>query len=181
MNNSFILLVGRSGSGKSTIANYLASDYGMRVIDSYTTRKPRFKDESGHRFVTDEEFDALETLVAFTKFDGAKYGATTQQVEEADLYVIDISGVEYFKEHYTGSKTIKVVYLAAQPSTVFNRMLDRGVSMKDITKRMDNDRVAFAATKVADMEDLYPSISLSAILDKKYITEKMMRFFRKEL
>ena len=41
MNNSIILLVGKSGSGKTTIAKYLKKLYGWQDIDSYTTRPPR--------------------------------------------------------------------------------------------------------------------------------------------
>ena len=92
--NRILLLIGASGSGKSTVARYLCEQYGLRQIDSYTTRPPRYRGESGHIFITDEEFDQLQDFVGYTLYNGHRYGATAQQVEENDIYVIDPAGVE---------------------------------------------------------------------------------------
>ena len=101
MKNKFIvLLMGKSGSGKTTIADVLNKKYGWTSIQSYTTRSPRYPKETGHIFVTDEEFDALGEMVAYTEFAGARYCATTQQVEENQVYVIDPDGYEYFMKAY---------------------------------------------------------------------------------
>jgi len=72
-----VLLAGKSGSGKSTVAEILAKKYGMRCASSYTTRKPRFEGEPGHIFVTDEEFDRIDPgeMVAYTEFAGYRYCA----------------------------------------------------------------------------------------------------------
>ena len=84
-----VLVVGESGSGKSTICNLLTTRYGLKQVESYTTRPMRYEGESGHTFVNDAEFDALDNMCAYTVFDGYKYGATQEQVDNADLYVID--------------------------------------------------------------------------------------------
>lgn len=54
-NIPFIILVGKSGSGKSSIAAALASNYGFKEIKTYTTRPPRFEGEDTHTFV-DKDF-----------------------------------------------------------------------------------------------------------------------------
>ena len=47
MNNKpLILLVGKSGSGKTTIAEYLEKHYGMKMLRSYTTRPMRKPNEN---------------------------------------------------------------------------------------------------------------------------------------
>ena len=43
-----IVLLGASGSGKSTIEHELATHYGFEKIISYTTREPRKNEENGN-------------------------------------------------------------------------------------------------------------------------------------
>ena len=57
-----VLIVGESGSGKSTICDELTKRYGLKQVESYTTRPRRSEDEDGHTFVSDEEFDKLEDI-----------------------------------------------------------------------------------------------------------------------
>ena len=64
------LLVGPSGSGKSSIAEKLQEEYGYKQVYSYTERPPRSSTEKGHVFVTPEEFDELGTLCAYTIYNG---------------------------------------------------------------------------------------------------------------
>ena len=56
MKNIF-LIMGASGSGKTTITEQLEQRYGLTSIQSYTTRAARYVGEKGHIFVSDEEFD----------------------------------------------------------------------------------------------------------------------------
>ena len=55
MNNPLFLFVGKSASGKTTIANRLEEKYNHIQVQSYTTRPPRYEGEVGHIFVTDDE------------------------------------------------------------------------------------------------------------------------------
>lgn len=54
---STIVLIGASGSGKSTIENEL-NNHGFRKIVSYTTREPRDSEKNGkdYWFVTKDTF-----------------------------------------------------------------------------------------------------------------------------
>lgn len=123
--NSIYLIVAPSGAGKTTIVDFLESNYGLKSINSYTTRRPRFDGETGHIFVSDEEFDKLTDMVAYTMFDNNRYCATVEQVEENDLYVIDPKGVEFFKQHYNGNKQVKVIYIESDITTRYERMRQR--------------------------------------------------------
>ena len=63
MGNCIFLIVGCSGSGKTTITERLEQKYGLKSIQAYTTRKPRYDGETGHTCVSDEEFDKLADMV----------------------------------------------------------------------------------------------------------------------
>ena len=49
------LIVGQSGSGKTTIMTTLEEKYELKSIQSYTTRPKRSDGETGHIFISDEE------------------------------------------------------------------------------------------------------------------------------
>lgn len=143
MNNYIFLIVGPSGSGKSTIVEQLMETMNLKQIESYTTRKPRYRHEKGHIFVTDKEFDNLTDLVGYTEFCGHRYAATAAQVEENDIYVIDPAGVAFFKENYHGAKKVKVLGIWATEPARKKRMFLRGDPEDAIVKRLENDRTAF--------------------------------------
>lgn len=145
--NNVVLLVGPSGTGKTTIAQIAEEKFGKRQVVSHTTRPKRLPEEQGHYFVSQEEFDRLrDELVAYTKFCGYEYGASQKVVDESDLYVIDPEGVRYFLSSYTGEKTPVVVLLSADEKTCAERMLGRGDSQQDVDSRLRHDRGAFRDT-----------------------------------
>lgn len=143
MGNTIILLVGPSGSGKTTIANILNEKYGMTSIQSYTTRPERYPGETGHVFLTDDEFDKLENPVAYTEYQGHRYCATAQQVEENDIYIIDPDGVCRFLREYHGSKKPVIVYVSADKKTLMRRMLQRGDGYFASRRRLKKDSAYF--------------------------------------
>lgn len=134
-------LVGESGSGKSTIAEALERS-GFKQVQSYTTRPKRSENEQGHIFVTQEDFDALRgDLVAYTRFGDYEYGATRQQVEECDIYVIDPLGVMYLSE-CIGRENMNVVFVKASYDERRNRLI-KSVGKEQAYERILRDARAF--------------------------------------
>lgn len=145
MKNKFIiLLMGKSGSGKTTIAETLNKKYGWTAIQSYTTRSPRYPGETGHVFVTDEKFDQLTDMVAYTEFAGNRYCATAQQVEENQIYVIDPDGCEYFAQAYKGDKLVIPIGILCEEEKLFDRMIARGDPFANASVRIEHDKKKFA-------------------------------------
>lgn len=136
-------IIGPSGCGKTTLVEALEKKYEFNVIPSYTTRPPRYEGETGHIFVTPEEFKALGEMCAYTKFDGYEYGVTPELLEQNDLYVIEPSGVEFLREKYKGSKGVKVIGITAPTDVLVERMQQRGDSDEKIVKRLVNDAEMF--------------------------------------
>lgn len=139
MDNPIFLLVGKSASGKTTIAEILESQYNLKTVQSYTTRPKRHEDETGHTFISDAEFDLLEDIVAYTEYNNYRYCATTEQIDDADIYVVDVPGVEVLLENYNSNRPIVILYFDANIRTRIDRMLGRHDCDAQIVSRLYTD------------------------------------------
>ena len=130
-NKTLFLVVGASGTGKTTLVSQLEN------LHNLSTRPPRSDSEYGHIFVNDEAFAQLKNIVAYTLYNGYQYGATSEQVDIHDLYVIDPSGVDFFKKAYRGKKQIKVIYIKSPIHTREQRMLERDSNYQSAIEKSD--------------------------------------------
>lgn len=138
MNKPLYLFVGRSASGKTTIANILEEKHGYKQVSSYTTRKPRYDGEIGHIFISEEDFDNLGELAAYTEYNGHRYGTTIEQLKECDIYVIDVPGVETLLKKNI-DRPIIIIYFNTTVHTRILRMVDRHDSDSAIIARLLQD------------------------------------------
>ncbi|MDD4469472.1 MAG: hypothetical protein PHR29_06000, partial [Acholeplasmataceae bacterium] len=97
-----ICIVGESGSGKTTIAEYIEREHGIKMMESYTDRPMRYPGETGHTFVTKEEFDSFshDDMIAYTEFGGHRYCCLKKDVLDFNTYVIDERGLIYLRENF---------------------------------------------------------------------------------
>lgn len=139
MNKPLYLFVGKSASGKTTVANMLEGIGKYKSVQSYTTREPRFDGETGHIFVSNEQFNELKDIVAYNVYNNNQYGATKEQVDNSDIYVIDTPGVEMLLEKYETERKIVVLYFDASIRTRIDRMINRHDCDASIVSRIYND------------------------------------------
>ena len=113
-------IVGRSGSGKSLIANYISKRYGIKQLQSYTTREPRYENEKGHKFISMKEFKSfkLNDLIAYTEYGGDMYCCLKEDVTEDCIYVIDEFGLKQLEK---SDHTIVSIYVHANKWQIFWR------------------------------------------------------------
>ena len=137
--DKLFLFVGKSASGKTSIARMLEIQYGHKQVQSYTTRPPRSDGEYGHVFVTDEEFKNLGELAAYTFYNGFHYGTTFKQLDECNIYVIDPPGIEDLLKKIDHKRSIVIIYFYAAVSTRIERMIDRFDSDTQIVGRLHHD------------------------------------------
>ena len=162
MGNCIFLIVGCSGSGKTTITEQLEQKYGLKSIQSYTTRKPRYEGETGHIFISDEEFDKITDMVAYTEFAGNRYCATAEQVENNDLYIIDPKGVDFFMKAYKGSKTPKIIFISSNLTTRYERMVERA----ETKGKSHQEAIESSLTRIVnDAGEFYDYIQEQAWID----------------
>ena len=139
MDKPLFLFCGRSASGKTTVANMLAEKYGYIQVESYTTRSPRFDGETGHIFISEEEFHNIGDLAAYTYYNGNHYGTTFEQLDESDIYVIDVPGIESLLEKLNNERQIIIMYFKTSTYNRIIRMLDRGDNDNMIISRLLQD------------------------------------------
>lgn len=145
MSNLLVCIIGSSGSGKSTIANRLEGKYGYKSVKSYTTRPIRDdeKDTQTHTFISSAEVQKFkDDMAAYNKYNGYEYFATKQQLDSADLYVVDKPGLAQLRKNYKG-KDIIAVYIKCDSSITAKRMSGRGDSDEQIIARLQYDTTAF--------------------------------------
>ena len=107
MSKPLIAIVGISGSGKTSLVNKVCKKFGYIPLKSYTTRKPREGDENdlmSHEFCTMQEAAFIaeqDKIVCSNWFDNNYYFATENQLNAADLYVVDVKGLKDLYRNYS--------------------------------------------------------------------------------
>ena len=147
--NAKILLVGKSGSGKNTVQDYLVKKYGLKPLLSYTTRARRYPEEDTHTFITEQEYEEIkkkEKIIAYTFYNGNHYFATEKQFAESDIYIIDIEGIKCIKELGIDIP-YDVIYLAVPAHIRMERMAKRNDNKSMIDERIKYDEIAFKDIK----------------------------------
>ena len=139
MTKPLFLFVGKSASGKTTIADMLENQYGLVQTRYYTTRPPRYEDEIAHTFITDEEFDQLEDIVAYTEYNGFRYCATSEQIDNVSIYVVDVPGVTTLLDKYKTERPVVIFYFDTSVCTRIDRMMERNDSDMSIVSRLYTD------------------------------------------
>lgn len=171
--NILFCIVGRSGTGKTTLAENLETRTAMRQVYSYTTRPQRYEGETGHTFITEEEYQRMdpETIAALNQYNGYTYFATTKQLFQKMLYVVDIPGLKQVKENYHFGRII-TIGLTGSRDVLADRMKDRGDSHEQIQRRLDLDDVEFSS--VPEQADILINTDL-------YTTEEVVEKVLQEI
>ena len=147
MKSLLITLTGRSGCGKSTIAERLNRKFGYVQAKSYTTRPVREEDENDintHTFIAREQIaDFEDDIVAYNEYNGNAYFVTRKMLEGCNLYVVDQEGlIQLYKNYH--DKDILSIYIDCDSSIASKRMAERGDTDEQIMKRLQYDEKAFA-------------------------------------
>lgn len=134
--NRKIMIVGRSGCGKDTVAACLTKNFGLKQLISTTTRPPRYTGEATHVFVSEKEANEMTDRVAETVINGYQYFATKQQFAECDVYTIDPKGLSDVCVR-ASEEELCVVYVSASKSVRQKRAIDRAEDKEEAKRVFD--------------------------------------------
>ena len=142
-----IVLVGKGGSGKDYIREYLSTNRGMTFAKSCTSR-PRREGETDeyYCFLSEEEFKEKiqnEEFLQYVTFNGHYYGTLKETFKESNLFIMNPDGVANLSE--TDRKQCIVFLVDASESTLVGRMTNREqrVDLGKIIDRINLDRETF--------------------------------------
>lgn len=171
LNKEIILLIGASGTGKTTFLQVLKS-MGIPELISHTTRDIRIKNGEvegvTYYYKTLETFD-FDEMVEFTEYpkhSGKYYGTSKIEIEnklnQSDKVCIicDRHGAEEFKKLY--GNLVKIIYIYTPIQNMIQHMRDRGDNEENIMERLIN------AVNTREMEniDIADFVIVNKDLDK---------------
>jgi guanylate kinase len=163
------ILMGGSGTGKTTLGNYL-KEIGIPEMVSHATRPMRKGEEDAvtYYFISREEFDAIDKIewTEYPKDSGKLYCLSRHEVETklnefGKVFAItDRNGMEQVKEKYPNE--VEVIYVYISLETMEERMRARGDSEEAIqerllqakvTRELENMQFADHAIENIDLEE----------------------------
>ena len=156
-----IVLVGKTASGKTTVANELCKHHGYKRIITYTTRPMRENEvqDVDYHFISDEQFNKMVENNEFTEYKRYNtahgvwsYGSiiTLEQEYSDDCYVIILTP-QGLKDLSKKISRYIAFYLNVDFKTQLERLKKRGDEEQQIIKRLKNDAKDFK--NVVDIVD----------------------------
>ena len=178
-----IIIIGKSGSGKSTVVDELTK-LGYKKVLTDTTRPMRHGEVQGvdYNFLSQEEFDLnkengvyAEDVVYNASFGQVSYGSKKEDYLNSDdksVIILNPYGLLMADENDCLNHVFKV-YLRLTDELILERLSKRGDSMKEVQRRLLTDEVDFANMEshcdlVIDItKDMTPEYVAKLILEEK--------------
>lgn len=137
-----IVLIGGSGSGKSSIENNLVKKHGYNKIISYTTRKPREGEVEGvdYHYITEEKFKQLKENNFFAEsaqYNDWDYGVAKEDCTDDKVVVLSPHGLRQISK----IKDINVIsfYIDVPRRDRLIQSLRRGDNIEEAYRRSLSD------------------------------------------
>ena len=149
---NIIFLIGRSGTGKSTLEFNLLKKHPAEFhrIMSYATRSPRPGEKDGevYHFITQEEFLKMRTeFIQETHFAGNSYATKKADYlvnKPFTLFAVVPSQAVIMKkiieENFSDTK-VRIVYFDISLERIKSNFLSRGETEEGFLKRMSKDNI----------------------------------------
>lgn len=146
-----IVILGESGSGKSTVESVLSRDFGYRKVVSFTTREKRDGEVDGvdYRFIPKSKFEDMiceGKLDEYVNYNGMYYGSRRPTQEDMIelgydptklVAVLTPHGYRQYVRKY-GDKIFGVRIWVDETSRAINS-LKRGTSLETVYLRAQKD------------------------------------------
>lgn len=164
------LIVGNSGSGKTTQAKLLQKQCNFHKIITYTTRPKRINEKNhiDYHFINLDEFNNLKKenkLIGITNFSNNYYAIPKCELNKYKnskdncILVIDLKGVKEIKKSFNALS----IYLKIDEKSMIERMKNRNEDNKIVEERINckqnfDDFADFTINANQSEEEIYKEI-----------------------
>lgn len=176
-------IIGRTCSGKTSLAKTVAASFNMNVLRSYTTRPKRDGESeysSDHIFISEDDVKLFKgKIAAYTEINGYKYFVTKDMILESDIYVIDPNGYKMLTE-YVKEKGLKIelipIYIDVDVADQERRYRARGNTREQFWERYKSEAEQFSKFEewMKDCESDYVYVIKN--IDFQYSVKKMKEY-----
>lgn len=148
-----IIIIGKSGSGKTSIANYISENFRYDLVKQVTTRPKRSDDEDKYyNFISVEEFNNLIKdckLAEWNEFRGWKYGTLKEDLSSSNKILVtnpiglkqlvwqDLDYIAFYIDVDTGIRVLRQTKRGDDPKEIERRLLTDEKDFRDIDKYVD--------------------------------------------
>lgn len=139
-----IVLLGKSGAGKSAIRNYLTTHFGYKSVISCTTRPKRENEIDGKDYYFLNTSDFAKNIaknnffVEFNIYKDNFYGIPFSEIKHNGILIMEPYGFLTFKERVKKDSFVSF-FIAAPEDVREDRMIKRGDNIEDIHNKIEAD------------------------------------------
>lgn len=168
-----VLVVGKTCSGKDTVAHYLEEAYHLNRVVTYTNRTMRQDDTQGvsHIFIEGSETPDYDDMFSKTEIAGFWYFMRKSQLSDGNFVaVVDPKGVEDFRDI---GIPCEVVYVDCPEELILQRAVGRGTDPGVVITRLDSERERFDEFKQSGEYD-YLILNVGTVDELKLAVDVFM-------
>ncbi|GKT02710.1 AAA family ATPase [Furfurilactobacillus sp. WILCCON 0119] len=160
MKKRVFVITGATGTGKTTVSDYLRDYYHMPKVITHTTRPPRKGEINGvdYYFEDNASFDKNHYLEQ-VEYAGYRYGSSEEGLEagfEKNPYltiVLDTKGAVTYAEEL-GDEVVIIFLTVSQDEELIDRMTRRGDDTVMLQERLDSPEYRRDLTLPAALADV---------------------------
>lgn len=174
-----LILLGKTASGKDSIAKKLICEYGFKKIVTYTSRPPRCEERNGidYYFIDTETFlkkidnnDFMEYKVYHTVIGDWYYGTAKEDLINADersVIILTPDGYRDFLKNCSNVPHVSILIKANRFITKY-RLSMRGDNKKEAKRRLKHDNIDFKGC-----EDLVDYVVKNNMVDLDWVVHEV--------
>lgn len=155
-----VVVLGKSASGKTTVARYLSSNYKYDFVVPFTTRPKRNNEqhEVDYVFVSENTFNQIDSLNKFyakSSFRGWNYGICETDLETVDHPII--VGDNKMLPQIVSNKQYHpiLLYIVRDDTVRVKEQKERGCDPKEIIRRFDDEQIVWKEITENPLYKLY--------------------------
>jgi len=158
--NNLIVVIGRSGCGKTTMCDLLEERRGIKQIRTYTTKAPRDKYDNSHKFSNYTQYVFAKSfcnIISETQWldenkdEMVYYWTIDNQIEQGEpqTLVVDNSGLKMIREFKIPHTSI---YIISDQDKRYRNLMGNTEKLDYIEYRSKRDKVLARMNRDKDFE-----------------------------